>query len=52
MYRFATAFEPTSIVDQYINFGSFLVGPTLMCLVIGLVILYFKKIKKFSVYTI
>ena len=46
MYRFVTAFEPTSIVDQYINLGSFLVGPTLMCLVIGLVILYFKIIKK------
>ena len=52
MYRFVTAFEPTSIVDQYINFGSFLVGPILMCLVIGLVILYFQKIKKCSVYTI
>ena len=47
-----TAFEPTSIAEPYINVGSFLAGPTLMCLVIGLIILYFKKIKKSSVYTI
>ena len=52
MYRFVTAFEPTSMAKPYINVGSFFVGPTLMCLVIGLVILYFKKIKKSSVYTI
>ena len=51
-YRFVTAFEPTSIAEPYINVGSFLAGPTLMCLVIGLIILYFKKIKKSSVYTI
>jgi hypothetical protein len=52
MYRFVTAFEPTSIAEPYINVGSFLAGPTLMCLVIALVILYFKKVKKSSVYTI
>ena len=51
-YRFVTAFEPTSIAEPYINVGSFLAGPTLMCLVIGLIILYSKKIKKSSVYTI
>ena len=51
-YRFVTAFEPTSISEPYLNVGSFLVGPMLMCLVIGLVILFFQKIKKYSVYTI
>lgn len=52
MYRFVTAFEPTSIAEPYINVGSFLAGPILMCLAIWLVILYFKKLKKYSVYTI
>ena len=38
-YRFVTAFEPTCRV--YINLGSFIVGPALMCLVIGAIILYY-----------
>lgn len=51
-YRFITAFEPTSLADQYINLGSFLVGPLLMCAVIVLLILYYQKIKKRTVYSV
>ena len=41
MYRFVTAFEPTSMAKPYINVGSIFCGPTLMWLGSGLVILYF-----------
>lgn len=49
-YRFVTAFEPTCRV--YINLGSFIVGPVLMCLVIGAIILYYTKVKRQAIYTI
>lgn len=49
-YRFVTAFEPTCKV--YINLGSFIVGPVLMCLVIGAIILYYTKVKRQAIYTI
>ena len=47
-YRFVTAFEPTCRV--YINLGSFIVGPVLMCLVIGAIILYYTKVKRQVIY--
>ena len=49
-YRFVTAFEPTC--KEYINLGSFIVGPVLMCLVIGAIILYCTKVKRQAIYTI
>ena len=49
-YRFVTAFEPTC--KEYINLGSFIFGPVLMCLVIGAIILYYTKVKRQAIYTI
>ena len=51
-YRLVTAFEPTSLSTQSINAGSFLVGPLLLCGVMGLIILYYGKVKKRSIYPV
>lgn len=49
-YRFVTAFEPTVIADEYLTAGSFFAGPLLLCAVIGLTALYFKKLRGRAVY--
>ena len=49
-YRFVTAFEPSTIINTNLTAGSFLVGPLLMCVVIGLTALYFKKLRGRTVY--
>ena len=50
-YRFVTAFEPSSLAGSA-HAGSFAVGPLLMCGVIALTALYYKKIKKRAVYSV
>lgn len=51
-YRFVTAFEPSSLADNAIHAGSFMMGPLLMCGVIALVALYYAKLKKRAVYPV
>ncbi len=51
-YRFVTAFEPSSLADSAIHAGSFVAGPLLMCGVIGLIALYYAKLKKRAVYPV
>lgn len=49
-YRFITAFEPSSLSAAVITGASFLVGPLLLCAVIGVVVLYYTKVKHRTVY--
>lgn len=49
-YRFATAFEPSSISAGVITPASYIIGPLLLCVMIGIVILYFTKFRKRTVY--
>lgn len=51
-YRFVTAFEPISLSDRYITIGSFTAGPLLLCGLMGLLVLYYQKIKKRTVYLV
>ena len=50
--RFVTAFEPTSMSAPAVHATSFIAGPVLMCVVMGLVALYFQKVKKRSIYQV
>ena len=50
--RFVTAFEPTSMSAPAVHATSFVAGPVLMCVVMGLVALYFQKVKKRSIYQV
>ncbi len=52
MYRFVTAFEPTSLAGGTIHAGSFIAGPLFMCGVIALTALYYVKLKKRAVYPV
>ncbi|KPU44758.1 ABC-2 family transporter protein [Oxobacter pfennigii] len=52
MYRFVTAFEPSSLSIEAIHAGSFIAGPLLMCGVIVLIALYYSKLKKRAVYEV
>ena len=49
-YRFVTAFEPSTIINTNLTAGSFFVGPLLLCAVICLTALYFKKLRGRTVY--
>lgn len=49
-YRLVTAFEPSSLSPAVITAASFAVGPVLLCVVIGIVVLYYTKIKRRTVY--
>lgn len=51
-FRFVTAFEPTSLSDQAVHAASFVVGPALMCIVMGMVAFFFQKVKKRSIYQV
>lgn len=51
-FRFVTAFEPTSLSAAAVNAASFIVGPILMCIVMGLVVFFFQKVKKRSIYPV
>lgn len=50
--RFVTAFEPASLSATAVNAASFIAGPILMCIVMGLVVFYFQKVKKRSIYPV
>lgn len=50
--RFVTAFEPTSLSVTAVNAASFIAGPILMCIVMGLEVFYFQKVKKRSIYPV
>lgn len=50
--RFVTAFEPTSLSALAVHAASFAVGPALMCIVIGMVALFYQKVKKRSIYQV
>lgn len=49
-YRLVTAFEPTSLSIDVITGASFVVGPVLLCAVIGVAALYYTKVKHRTVY--
>lgn len=49
-YRLVTAFDPTSLTLSSINAFSFIVGPVLLMIVMIVLIVYFKKVKKMTVY--
>lgn len=49
-YRLITAFEPTSLSSDAVTGASFIVGPVLLCAVIGFVVLYYVKLKRRTVY--
>ncbi|RKD69577.1 hypothetical protein ATL39_2997 [Sinobaca qinghaiensis] len=51
-YRLVTAFEPTTITVSAVNIFSFITGPLLVLLLIGVFIFYMRFIKKRSVYSI
>lgn len=51
-FRFVTAFEPTSVSVYAIRPASFLAGPLLLCCVMGLVVFYYRVVKKRSVYPV
>lgn len=50
--RFVTAFEPASLSSLSVHAASFVVGPTLMCIVMGMAAFYFQKVKKRSIYQV
>ena len=50
--RFVTAFEPTSMSAEAVHAGSFIAGPALMCIVMGLAAFFFHKGKKRSIYQV
>lgn len=52
MYRFVTAFEPTSIINSAIHPGSFVIGPLLMGGVIALIAYYYARLKERAVYPV
>lgn len=49
-YRLVTAFEPSSLSSAVVSGASFVVGPLLLCVVIGVSALYYSKVKHDSVY--
>ena len=49
-YRFVTAFEPVSSPFDVITGAQLVVGPLLLCIVIGIVVLYYTKVKHRTVY--
>ena len=51
-FRFVTAFEPTSMSALHVNAASFVTGPILMCVVIGLTALSFQKGKNRAIYPV
>lgn len=51
-YRFVTAFEPTSLSVNAVQPASFVVGPLFLCLVMVLVVVYYRTLKKRSVYPV
>ena len=50
--RFVTAFEPASLSAPAVHATSFIAGPALMCIVMGLVAFYYQKVKKRSIYQV
>ena len=50
--RFVTAFDPASLSAAAVHAASFTAGPVLMCIVMGLVVLYFQKVKKRTIYQV
>lgn len=50
--RFVTAFDPASLSAAAVHAASFTAGPVLMCIVMGLVALYFQKVKKRTIYQV
>lgn len=51
-YRLITAFEPSSLSSAVVSGASFVVGPLLLCIVIGITVLYYSKVKHYAVYEI
>lgn len=49
-YRLVTAFEPNSLSSAVVSPDSFVVGPLLLCAVIGATVLYYSKIKHDTIY--
>nr|WP_326165723.1 hypothetical protein [uncultured Oscillibacter sp.] len=49
-YRLITAFEPSSLSSAVVSGASFVVGPLLLCIVIGITVLYYSKVKHYAVY--
>ncbi|BDF68857.1 hypothetical protein CE91St43_28290 [Oscillospiraceae bacterium] len=50
--RFVTAFEPTSMSAEAVHTASFIAGPALMCVVMGLAAFFFQKGKNLSIYQV
>ena len=51
-FRFVTAFEPSCLSSHVVTVAYLAVGPLLLCVVIGVVVLYYAKVKHHTVYRV